>query len=129
MKSGSPRPSARGWIRFAAVVLCVGAGLGACTDFRREDGEPCLKSSDCLSDLCSASICASPAPALPPGSGYGAPDAAGAAQDTGATPADTGATPDTSTGGDAASDGPPAGGNDASSGDALFLRADFVLPA
>ena len=131
MRSGPPRSSARAWTLFVAVVLCLclclGTGLGACADYRREDGQPCLKSTDCLSDLCTASICSSPSPVLP-GSSYPRADSGSPTQDTGAPPVDTGAPPpDTSTGSDASSDGPPVVGDASDSfGDARFARSGIA---
>ena len=63
----------------AARVLVVGAGLAgavlACGETRSPIGEECLRSSDCLSGVCSSRTCVA-APGLVTGAGPSPPDEA-----------------------------------------------------
>ena len=121
---------------FVAVVLCIGASFGACTSYKRENGESCLKDDDCLSGLCVSTYCGNPSAPLPNPT-YPASD--GAAQPTGTQ--DSGGTPSTDSGGpsadsssgDATADAPPAptdSGHDATGQDvSLESGPDAMLDA
>lgn len=52
-----------------------GIAIAACGETRRPIGSECLRSSDCLSDICSARTCVA-APTLVTGTGGDPPDAA-----------------------------------------------------
>ena len=99
---------------FVAVVLCLGASFGACTSYKRENGENCLKDDDCISGLCISTYCGNPSTPLP--GPYPASDGASSTQPTGnqdsgnTTPSTDsgGSAADSSSGGDATADGPPA---------------------
>ena len=55
-------PSTRGKARSFTFVVCVVTAVGvaaACTPSPRANGESCLKNDDCLSGVCTSSVCVS----------------------------------------------------------------------
>lgn len=61
----------------ACVTVCVALGIAwlplACGETRRPIGEECLRSDDCLSNVCSSRTCVA-APSLVTGAGPPPPD-------------------------------------------------------
>jgi hypothetical protein len=131
--SDARRSQTRARVAFVAIVVATGAAFGACTNYDRQNGEGCLKDSDCVSNYCLEQTCAAPPPIL-----VGSYEDAGTSQDSGSSTADTGGSaPDsggssdssasTDSSGDSSADGPPArdeAGNDSGGEDAADATLD-----
>jgi hypothetical protein len=131
--SDARRSQTRAAIAFVAIVLAIGASFGACTDYQRQNGEECLKGTDCVSNYCLAQACASPPPILI-GSSYeeaGQSEDSGGGVESGSGAPDTGTSSDSASkadsSGDSSADGPPArdeAGQDSGEEDASDVSLD-----
>ena len=60
----APRSRGRAVRTFVALIGVLGALFAACTSYKRDNGESCIKNDDCNSGVCVQQLCTSAPPLL-----------------------------------------------------------------